>query len=262
MALRRMTTSNAGYVRLRTMLANAIVCELMPKGVVKGGSALKFRFGDYATRVTTDLDVARSTSLDAFIGAFEESLGTGWNGFTARLVAREPASPEGIPTSYVMLPYDVKLDYLGSAWCTVPFELGHDEIGDADTPDLIEPKEANEILETLGFPQVAPLPIMPLDHQIAQKLHAASEPHSNRAHDLIDLQLIVANGTVDYKKTLDTCERLFAYRKAQAWPPILEAHEFWPQIYREQAAGLAVLQNIDSAIAWGNAFIQRLCNSR
>ena len=38
---------------------------------------------------------------------------------------------------------------------------------------------------------------MRLEYQVAQKLHGASAPSSKRAHDLIDLQLIMANGGID-----------------------------------------------------------------
>lgn len=33
------------------------------------------------------------------------------------------------------------------------------------------------------------MPVGAVEHQIAQKLHAASAPGSSRAHDLVDLQL-------------------------------------------------------------------------
>jgi hypothetical protein len=47
-----------------------------------------------------------------------------------------PPKPAGIPASYVIKPFAVKLDYEGRPWCTVPFELGHNEIGDADDPEF------------------------------------------------------------------------------------------------------------------------------
>jgi hypothetical protein len=34
-----------------------------------------------------------------------------------------------------MQPFDVKIDYRGTPWCTVKFELGHNEIGDAEGPE-------------------------------------------------------------------------------------------------------------------------------
>lgn len=38
------------FVRARTVMANAIVASMLPDGVVKGGSALKMRFGEENTR--------------------------------------------------------------------------------------------------------------------------------------------------------------------------------------------------------------------
>lgn len=34
-----------------------------------------------------------------------------------------------------MQPFDVRLDYRGRSWCSVRFELGHNEIGDAEGPE-------------------------------------------------------------------------------------------------------------------------------
>jgi Nucleotidyl transferase AbiEii toxin, Type IV TA system len=225
MTLRRMGESDEDFIRTRTLLANVIVAQMLPNGAVKGGSSLKIRFGDRRTRATIDLDAARANDLDTFIAEFEERLTEGREDFTARLVLRDPASPENVPTSYVMQPFDVKLSYLGGAWCTVPFELGHDEIGDTEEPDMVFPTEAAVILLALGFSEPKPVPLMRLPHQIAQKLHAASAPGSIRAHDLIDLQVMLANGHIDYLATKQTCKRLFTCRKMQSWPPAIHENE-------------------------------------
>lgn len=47
------------FMRARTVMANAIVASMLPDGVVKGGSALKMRFGEENTRFTTDLEPPR-----------------------------------------------------------------------------------------------------------------------------------------------------------------------------------------------------------
>lgn len=262
MAIRRIGIDNGGYLRIRTLLANVIVAQFMPSGAVKGGSALKIRFGESVTRATTDLDAARACDLDVFVADFEKNLAKGWNGFSGRLVAKTPASPTGVPSAYIMQPYEVKLTYRSSAWCTVDLELGHNEIGDADEPDMVYPIEASRILQKLDFPTPQPVPIMKLHHQIAQKLHGASEVRSKRAHDLIDLQLIMARGDIDYEKTRETCLRLFAYRQAQAWPPVIVEHDNWGQLYAEQAAGISVLPDIGDAVQWANELIARIDASR
>ena len=95
-----------------------------------------------------------------------------------------------------MQPYGVKLDYLGKPWCTVPLEVGHNEIGDADAADWAELTDAGELFEAMGFPAPGRAPLMRLDHQVAQKLHAVSGP-GDRARDLIDLQMIDARAEID-----------------------------------------------------------------
>lgn len=261
-ALRRMGGADEEYVRRRTLVANAVVGHLMPIGAVKGGSAMKIRFGDASTRASTDLDAARGEDLNTFVRELGDALAEGWYGFEGRISPREPAHPEDVPEGYVMRPYDVKMSYLGSPWCTVQLELGHNEIGDADDPDMVAPADANTILTSMGFPELGPVPTMTLHHQIAQKLHGATEPGSSRAHDLVDLQIIVARGEVDLEKTRETCERLFSYRRRQQWPPTVVKGDEWESLYAAQRGSTNVLEDVDSAVDWANNLIRRIADSR
>jgi hypothetical protein len=97
---------------------------------------------------------------------------------------------------------------------------------------------------------------------VAQKLHGASEPGSKRAHDLIDLQVIMMNSDVDIPRTRQTCERLFAYRQMQAWPPVIVKGEGWDTLYESQLLGEPVKQTVDEAVKWANALIARIASSR
>ncbi|MCL2438850.1 MAG: nucleotidyl transferase AbiEii/AbiGii toxin family protein [Coriobacteriia bacterium] len=101
------------YLEIRTLMANTIVAQMLPNGAVKGGSAIKLRFGDVGTRFSDDLDTVQGKNLEAFIEALESELHKGWNGFVGRIVARPPAKPEGIHPRYVMQPFEVKLSYNG-----------------------------------------------------------------------------------------------------------------------------------------------------
>ena len=249
------------FMRARTVMVNAIVASMLPDGVVKGGSALKMRFGEENTRYTTDLDTATATDPAAYAAQLNSRLRSGWEGFSGRVVEKDPASPDGIPEQYVMQPYDVKLDYLGKPWCTVPLEVGHNEIGDADAPDWAELADAGELFEAMGFPAPGRAPLMPLDHQIAQKLHAVSGP-GDRARDLIDLQLIDARAEVDLTAARAACRRLFSYRQAQTWPPAIAKRKGWDEMYAALAEGLPVLQDVDEAIRWANEFVARIEDAR
>lgn len=97
---------------------------MLPDGAVKGGSALKLRFGDVGTRFSEDLDTARASGIDEYIGVLNAALEEGRQGFTGAVARREPATPTGVPTAYIMQPYDVKLSYLGKSWVTVLLEVG------------------------------------------------------------------------------------------------------------------------------------------
>ena len=173
-----------------------------------------------------------------------------------------PASPKGIPFEYVMQPCDVKLSYRSRPWFTVRLEVGHNEIGDADESEMISvPDVLADLFSYLGIPKPAALPMMKLEYQVAQKLHGATAPGSKRAHDLIDLQLIMANGDVDVGKVHDLCRKLFKYRRGHQWPPKAVKGDEWENIYAAQSREINVLPNVDEAVAWTNALIERIVNA-
>ena len=258
LAIERLADSREEGLRLRRIFANTVVSQMMPHGAVKGGSAMRIRFGYAATRFSTDLDAARAGDIDAFVRDFASALEEGWNGFSGRIVALPQAKPKGVPASYVMRPYDVKLDYHGKPWLTVKLEVGHNEIGDADYPDYSMSEEIAELFAALGFPSPSPVPLMQLKYQIAQKLHGASEPASNRAHDLVDLQVIMTESDVDLKETREVCQRLFAYRHMQAWPPTVRAYDGWDELYDTAKEDLPVLPMVNEAVDWANQLIYQI----
>lgn len=256
-AIERLARDSEDAVRIRRNMANAIVGQLLPDGAVKGGGSLKLRFGEGSARFSRDLDTARASDIDSYAEALESALAAGWNGFTGRLVRGRQASPKGVPAHYVMQPFDVKLSYNGKSWMTVPLEVGHNEIGDADEPDMRVPEEASRTFEALGFPPLAPMPFMQLAHQVAQKLHGLTESGSERAHDLIDLQVIMREEPPALEAVKPLCIRLFSYRDMQSWPPVIEIQPGWAEGYEAASEGLAVL-DFDEAIAWGNDLIERI----
>ena len=162
-------------------------------------------------------------------------------------------------------PIDIKLSYCGRAWQTVRIEIGHNEIGDADMAESALPTEMAEAFETLGFAKPKPLPVMKLSYQIAQKLHAVSSPGSDRAHDLIDLHLIMSHSTPDLREVKSVCERLFNYRKQQAWPPSVQNGIDWESLYQAAFATIrdaeSIAATVDEAISWVNDFIGKIAKA-
>ena len=256
--LRNLEGADAAVQRRRTTMSLVVVGQMLPEGAIKGGSAMALRFGR-GSRFTRDVDASRIQSLAQFRADFEESLVAGWEGFTGRLVERAAPSPVGVPAGYVMQPFDVKLDYRGQSWCTAKFELGHNEIGDGDEPEYRLAEDLVELFTELGLPAPRPVPVMPIDHQIAQKLHAASCPGSDRARDLVDLQLLAAGEQLNLGAVAATCERLFSYRQQQQqWPPTLTVGEGWDELYVAAADGLDVLASAGEAVVWVNKFVKSI----
>ena len=102
---------------------------------------------------------------------------------------------------------------------------------------------------------------MPLDHQVAQKLHAASGEQSERARDLVDLQLLDKGEDLDLARVAATCVRLFDYRRQQAWPPTVAVGVGWDTLYAEAADGLDVVSTVAEAVAWANDFVRRIAEA-
>jgi len=140
-------------VDIRMSLANAIVGQFLPEGVIKGGTSLKFRFGSTGARYTVDLDTAWKSGLDDFLRQFKANLAKGWEGFSGEILMKPPVAPAAIPFDYVMQPCDVKVQYMGRSWCTIRLEIGHNEIGDADEEELTPvPEDLAELFRSLCFP--------------------------------------------------------------------------------------------------------------
>lgn len=255
--IRNLEGSDGLALRRRIGMALVVVGQMLPEGAIKGGSAMALRYGR-GTRFTQDLDAARARPLAAFRGDFEESLASGWAGFTGRLVERPAPRPPAVPTAYVMQPFEVKLDYRGRSWCTVKFELGHNEIGDADEPEYQLAADLAELFTEVGLEAPKPVPVMRSDHQVAQKLHAASGERSERVRDLVDLQLLDRGEDLDLARVAATCVRLFDYRRQQAWPPTIAVGVGWDTLYAEAAEGLDVLPTVNEAVAWVNDIVRRI----
>jgi hypothetical protein len=161
-----------------------------------------------------------------------------------------------------MQPYVVKLLFHGQPFGTVAVELGYDELG-ATTNEPVEralAPEVGDLFGELGLNAPSPVAVLPLHHQIAQKLHACTEPGNERAHDLVDLQLMAP--LTEDARVAKTVARLFAFRQQHGWPATVIAGPRWSSLYTDAAEGLDVVADLDGAVAWANDYIARLVEVR
>lgn len=225
-----------------------------------------FRFGA-ASRFSLDFDAAQAQAVDEFELRFEERLNEGWGGFTGTLVARRKAEPEGVHPHYVVQPFSIRLLYNGSRWPeAIDFELSVDELGSANQPEYVISEDALGLFEYLGLSAPEPVPVIPIVHQAAQKLHACTLPDSERAHDLVDLQLMLRRSDVDLAELAAVTVRLFALRGTHDWPLRLQPTEAWESLYQAAladmdlsgAAAEVVARSLEEAVAWANGILVEL----
>lgn len=260
--VRLMGGDNGKMLSMRSMMANAIVGQFLPDGaILKGGSSLRFRYGSSFTRNTKDFDATRKGDLDGFLKAIRRSMSEGWNGFTGECRVLAQANPKDVPFDYVMQPVEIGLKYRNNPWCRVDLEISHSEAGATESCDWVSPPaEVVAVFDALGFPQPRPVPLITLEHQLAQKLHGASgeSAKNSRAHDLIDIQLIVADGAVDLAAVKRICHELYRQRRKQDWPTLVTKHEGWDALYDEKRRGLDVIDSVDGAIQFVNDLISKI----
>ena len=251
--------------RLQRAVANTVVGQMLPLGVVKGGTALKLRVGEVRSRFSPDFDVSRDEglSIDGFVDRLIERSRTGWGGFTGTVERGEQRTVPGVPVDYVMVPLDIRLAYRGRHWLRVELELGRDEVDSTRDADLRIATDLRDLFAIVGLDDPSPVAVQAVHHQVVQKLHACTSisPRTggnDRAHDLVDLQILLTDETLDPARTRDTARRLFASRRAQDWPPVVRVHPGWPDLYAEAATDLEVLGDVDAAVAWANELITRI----
>ena len=205
---------------------------------------------------------ASFVTLDDYLNDLGDKLAEGWAGFTGTVSEIDAPEPEGVPEDYVMRPFDIRLAYRSQHWLTVRFELGHDEIGSTKVRDLRIAADIVEMFDILGLDSPRPLPLLSVPHQVAQKLHACTAVNpktsrNDRAHDLVDLQLLDQEEIIDMSEVAAIATRLFTARRTHPWPPTVVAYEEWDTIYATAAEGLDVLDNVTAAVDWANDLIAR-----
>ena len=251
--------------RVRRLIGVIVTGQLLREkelGAIKGASNIELRLGTRHTRVSGDLDASTSCDMSQIRDALARALRAGWSGFNGTIIDRGPIATPA-PAQYRPHRFRVKLQYHERDFVSLDLELSPDELGALEAVDHADSDEAASWFATLGLPPPAPIPTLPLAHQIAQKLHACSLPDTptwsnDRVHDLIDLQLVINQFTVPPARIRTIARALFAYRNTHAWPPTITIRPGWGERYIQERAELDVLRKVEDAISWVNDLIARI----
>ncbi|HBX82866.1 MAG: nucleotidyl transferase AbiEii/AbiGii toxin family protein [Propionibacteriaceae bacterium] len=251
-------------------LQQAVDTQGRPLFLLKGGTLLQHRL-PRQSRATTDLDGLIRGDLDTFIDLLDHLLARPWGPCQLR---RNPVELIEVPNRAIKpRRFDILVLLNGVTWRRVQVEVSADE-GSAGTEDEEIPAPS---LAGLGLPTPDHLTGLAMRYQIAQKVHAASDPHdppaveNDRARDVVDLlllrDLISQTGQPSYAEVRAAILDIFAARAREAaalglsvrtWPTRITAHRHWGASFSRAAQSVELGLSLDEAVAQANTWLDEL----
>jgi hypothetical protein len=230
------------------MLAGALRSAVDDDGTVlfvtRGGVAMELRAGEKA-RVTGDVDLVLRGDPDSLLAHLDASLADDYEQFSFE--RNEPQPLELRPHVHRIR---VKVAFRTKPFMTLVVEIAPVEAGG----DEIEEIAAHD-LSIIGLDGPEIIPVLAVRWQIAQKLHAVTEPplrpggENPRYWDLIDLQLLQALTGENLAPVKEACQRIFAARGQQTWPPHITTYPDWSDRYTTMASSLNMpIADLDEAV--------------
>jgi hypothetical protein len=264
--------------RLGWLIASTVVAATLQQAVdeqgnptflLKGGTLLQHRLP--GSRTTTDVDGLVRGDMEAFLETVDTVLRRPWGPLTFR---RDPIEIINVPNR-VAKPrrFDVVILLNGATWRRLQVEVSPDEGRAGQVGELVGAPS----LAGFGLPSPDHLASLAMRYQIAQKVHAASDPHdppkyiNDRARDVVDLvllrDLVAATSTPTLAEIKDAIVDIFAARAADAaqlgwpprpWPARLTAYPHWQTSYTRAAESAGVELDLDEAVAAVNTWLDTI----
>lgn len=243
------------FIAIAGALQNALDQGLIASYQIKGGVALELRYPG-RVRATSDLDVGMPGSREARLDAFARALGVGFDAFAFRV--KQPAfEMERADT----IRAQVVVSYQGRGHQTLEVDLGP---ANAAAVDDVAP--AMDVIDQLGIAMPKTVRCISLPAQIAQKLHAStnpaivSDPTHDRARDIIDVLMLDILEAFDYHEIRRVARATFRQRATHDWPPSIPDYPAGWRSTLERLAGDVGLpyRTATEIIAAFDGFIVRL----
>ncbi|BDZ63927.1 nucleotidyl transferase AbiEii/AbiGii toxin family protein [Agromyces mangrovi Wang et al. 2018] len=265
----------AGGDRTRWVVASTIVAAALqralmaddtPLFVVKGGVFIE-RALNLRSRATKDLDTLFRGAVEEFEQAVDTALEEPWGVFDLTRTAF--AVIEGAKTRRKPRRFNVLLDIKGKRWANIKVEVSFGE-GAIDQHVGTIPAPSTTFF---GIEQPSDLATITMAYQVAQKLHACTDPHnppdeSNlRVRDLVDLHLIKQTfypDGADLTEVRSAAVDVFSARAEEAkaaggpsrtWPPAIVSNELWESEWRKPAGEAGVALSLGDVIAALNTWV-------
>jgi hypothetical protein len=254
-------------------LQRAVDVSGTPLFLLKGGTMLQYRLPGMS-RTTQDIDGLVRGDIDRFLTELDATLGEPWGPLT--LVRGEIGTVE-VPHKLVKpRRFDIAVLLNGVTWRRVQIEVSADEGDAGTTPERIP----SPSLAGFGLPTPDHLVSLSMRYQIAQKIHASTDPHdppefvNDRARDVVDLLLLRTltemNGHPSLTEMRAAVEDIFAARAIEAeamdgappraWPVRLIAHSHWGPSFSQAAESAGLPITLVKAVAQVNAWLEIIEN--
>jgi hypothetical protein len=270
------TGARTGWILASTIVVAALQRALGPDGdplfLLKGGVYLEHKLG-LASRATKDVDTLFRGEVDQFLHALDSALAEPWGDIT---LTRSDVSVIEI-TSRRVKPrrFHIVLSLKGVTWRRIQVEVAFPEGAIADAAERFPAPR----LGYFGVHPAAELAGITLAYQVAQKLHACSDPHqpptfsNSRVRDIVDLLLIrdtFYSQPTDLGPLRVAAEDVFAARAVEAtdlgllprtWPPLVVSNPLWEDEYERPATEVSISYSLDDAIRQVNQWVEQIRTS-
>ncbi|MDR3359363.1 MAG: nucleotidyl transferase AbiEii/AbiGii toxin family protein [Bifidobacteriaceae bacterium] len=265
--------------RLGWLVASTIVTAAVQRAVgsdgqalflLTGGTLLQHRLGT-AARATRDVGGLVRGDIEVFLARLDQVLKVLWGPLTLR---RGDIEVINTPAKTVKpRRFSVTLSLRGAVWRKVQVESSPDE-GDAGAAqDQVDAPP----LAALGLPDAERLAGLKDRYQIAQKVHAATDPHeppaqiNDRARDVVDLCLLgdlaQRSGRPTNAEIAAAICDIFSFRAREAealgrsarrWPAQLIPYPHWADDYAAGAASARLCLALHEAVAEVNRWLDEI----
>jgi predicted nucleotidyltransferase component of viral defense system len=215
----------------------------------KGGTAIAWQVDFAISRPTVDLDASSSESRAEVAQRIVLLNGQKWGPFelgTPKI--KTVRVPTGIDYDDALVVARVPIRFRDSRWLTVTLEIAPNcdlHLGENILPNV----EMREILVSLDLPSVTALPVISIERQMAEKLHALTAPGSDRGKDLYDLCLVDELIPFEMPVLALAVKQVFEERASHAWGDGFDLSAEVRAAYRRQAGQFATSVNFDDALA-------------
>jgi Nucleotidyl transferase AbiEii toxin, Type IV TA system len=242
--------------------------------LLKGGTLLEHRL-NVPGRSNKGIDGVVGGDLDEFWRILEQVLTEPCGPLTSR---RGPVEVINVPSKLISpRRIDLILELRGPTRRRIQFVISDDEAGIGQQAETVE----SPPLGGFGLPDPDILVGIAMRFQIAQKLHAATDPHNppasvnDRVRDVVDLLLLsdlaAATGSPTLAEIREAATAVFSYRADQpgqlgfpqrTWPPVVIAPAHWTVAYPRGAELAKVPLSLDDDVAQLNVWVGEIESAR